>query len=115
MKHTLTTLILLITSLTLSAQKPGLLNNTKVDGFRPIWFDLGQRTEYGSKYSGAFGTYTMKHRPLSIYSPEVDKTFFVYGGTTKSNERYLLCMISFPVEIQIKMDLDLLVKHLYSL
>lgn len=94
MKHTLTTLILLITSLTLSAQKPGLLNNTKVDGFRPIWFDLGQRTEYGSKYSGAFGTYTMKHRPLSIYSPEVDKTFFVYGGTTKSNERYLLCMIS---------------------
>ena len=66
------------------APKPGVLNNTKVDGFRPIWFDLGQKSEYGSKYNGAFGTYTMKHRPLAIYSPVVDKTFFVFGGTTSA-------------------------------
>ena len=78
----------------LSAQEFGALNNTKVDGFRPIWFDLGQKSEYGSKYIGAFGTYTMKHRPLAIYSPEVDKTFFVFGGTTVETERHLLCMIS---------------------
>ena len=78
----------------LMAQTPGALNNTKVDGFRPIWFDLGQRSEYGSKYVGAFGTYTMKHRPLAIYSPAVDKTFFVFGGTTDAEERHLLCMIS---------------------
>ena len=76
------------------APKPGVLNNTKVDGFRPIWFDLGQKSEYGSKYNGAFGTYTMKHRPLAIYSPVVDKTFFVFGGTTSAEERHLLCMIS---------------------
>ena len=74
----------------LMAQTPGALNNTKVDGFRPIWFDLGQRSEYGSKYVGAFGTYTMKHRPLAIYSPAVDKTFFVFGGTTDAEERHLL-------------------------
>ena len=78
----------------LFSQEPGALDNTKVDGFRPIWFDLGQRSEYGSKYVGAFGTYTMKHRPLAIYSPEVDKTFFVYGGTTSEKDRHLLCMIS---------------------
>lgn len=78
----------------LLAQEPGALNNTKVDGFRPIWFDLGQKSEYGSKYSGAFGTYTMKHRPMAIYSPEVDKTFFVFGGTTAADEKHLLCMIS---------------------
>ena len=78
----------------LSAQEFGALNNTKVDGFRPIWFDLGQRSEYGSKYVGAFGTYTMKHRPLAIYSKEVDKTFFVFGGTTAADQKHLLCMIS---------------------
>ena len=83
----------LVGSVALSAQEPGALNNTKVDGFRPIWFDLGQKSEYGSKYSGAFGTYTMKHRPLAIYSPEVDRTYFVFGGTTAKDEKHLLCMI----------------------
>ncbi|MBR1707051.1 MAG: BNR-4 repeat-containing protein [Bacteroidales bacterium] len=76
------------------SQEPGTLNNTQVDGFRPIWFDLGQRSEYGSKYSGSFGTYTMKHRPLAIYAPEVDRTYFVYGGTTEAKARHLLCMVS---------------------
>ena len=86
--------VLLMSGTGLRAQETGALNNTKVDGFRPIWFDLKQTSEYGSKYSGAFGTYTMKHRPLAIYSPEADKTFFVYGGTTAADQRHLLCMIS---------------------
>lgn len=64
-----------------------------VDGYRGIWFDLGQSTDYGSKYCGGLGTYTMKHIPMAIYSKETDKTFFVYGGTTKSDEKHLLCMI----------------------
>ena len=64
-----------------------------VDGYRGIWFDLGQATDYGSKYCGGLGTYTMKHIPMAIYSKEVDKTFFVYGGTTKADEKRLLCMI----------------------
>lgn len=67
----------------------------RVDGYRPIWFDLGQANEYGSKYSGGLGTYTAKHRPMAIYSPEADKTFFVYGGTTHANERHLLAMVSY--------------------
>ncbi|MGB3778337.1 MAG: BNR-4 repeat-containing protein [Tunicatimonas sp.] len=48
---------------------------------------------YGDKYSGGLGTYTAKHKPLAIYSPAVEKTFFVYGGTTDAKERRLLCMI----------------------
>ena len=70
----------------------GNLNNTKADGYRGIWFELNQKYEYGDKYSGGLGTYTAKHVPLAIYAPEVDKTFFVYGGTTGVEEKYLLCM-----------------------
>lgn len=65
----------------------------QVDGYRGIWFELGQVTEYGDKYSGGLGTYTAKHTPLAIYAEEVDKTFFVYGGTTGERDKYLLCMI----------------------
>lgn len=82
------------------------LNNTKVSGYKGIWFTLGQFSEYGDKYSGGLGTYTAKHIPLAIYSPEVNKTFFVYGGIAedrpskadapdkkgKSYGNYLLCM-----------------------
>ena len=64
-----------------------------VDGYRGIWFDLGQATDYGSKYCGGLGTYTMKHIPMAIYAPEVDKTFFVYGGTTTEKAKHLLCMV----------------------
>ncbi|WPP51024.1 hypothetical protein [Catalinimonas niigatensis] len=67
--------------------------NPKADGYKGIWFTLNQFTEYGDKYSGGLGTYTAKHIPLSLYAPEVNKTFFVYGGTTGEKERYLLCMI----------------------
>ncbi len=69
------------------------LSNQKFDGYRPIWFELNQKYPYGDKYSGALGTYTAKHVPLAIYAPAVDKTFFVYGGTTAASKRYLLCMI----------------------
>jgi len=69
------------------------LNNKKIDGYRGIWFELGQKYPYGDKYSGGLSTYTAKHIPLAIYAPEVDKTFFVYGGTTKPEETYLLAMI----------------------
>lgn len=88
----------------------------RIDGYKGIWFDLGQRSEYGSKYSGGLGTYTAKHRPLAIYVPEVQKTFFVYGGTTDKNERHLLAMASYydhrshevpkPVVVHDKQDVD---------
>lgn len=87
--------------------------NRRVDGYKGIWFTLGQYYgkgtdgepyssssrepifPYGDKYSGGLGTYTAKHTPLAVYSAEVDKTFFVYGGTTGPDQRHLLCMISF--------------------
>lgn len=72
---------------------PSSLNNSKMDGYRPIWFELNQKYQFGDKYSGPLGTYTAKHVPLAIYSAEANKTFFVYGGTKSAGERYLLCMI----------------------
>ncbi|MEM9326173.1 MAG: BNR-4 repeat-containing protein [Bacteroidota bacterium] len=69
------------------------LSNAKIDGYRGIWFELNQKYPYGDKYSGALSTYTAKHIPLAIYAKDVDKTFFVYGGTLDQISRYLLCMI----------------------
>ena len=69
----------------------------KVDGYRGIWFTLGQMAgEYGDKYSGglAFG-FSHTLTPMAVYAPEVDKTFFVYGGTTGPESRYLLTMASY--------------------
>ncbi len=87
--------ILMAFSVTFSANAQSTLNNQKQDGYKGIWFTLGQFSEYGDKYSGGLGTYTAKHRPLAIYAPEVDKTFFVYGGTTVPGKRHLLCMASY--------------------
>jgi hypothetical protein len=79
----------------------------KDDGYRGIWFTLGQYTDtpygdgnakrfwdYGDKYSGGLGTYTAKHVPIAIYAPAVKKTFFCYGGS-KRGRRYLYNMISY--------------------
>ncbi len=95
-----------------SADEP-VNSSRRVDGYKGIWFTLGQfygqgsgaepyskasRTPvfpYGDKYSGGLGTYTAKHTPLAIYCAAVDRTFFVYGGTTAPGERHLLCMISY--------------------
>lgn len=72
--------------------KEPIISNRKIDGYKGIWFTLNQFSEYGDKYSGGLGTYTAKHHPLAIYAPEVNKTIFVYGGTTSEDEKYLLCM-----------------------
>lgn len=76
------------------AAKLPVLESNRNDGFRGIWFTLGQFSEYGDKYSGGLGTYTANHVPIAIYAPEVNKTFFVYGGTIK-NDRHLLIMASY--------------------
>ncbi len=98
------------------AQEQPSLNNQTIDGYKGIWFALGQVSRYGDKYSGGLGTYTAHHSPLAIYAPEVNKTFFVYGGTTHEKERHLLCMIgsfdhrkktvSRPVVVFDKIDVD---------
>ncbi len=66
----------------------------KDDGYRGIWFTLGQFSEYGDKYSGGLGTYTANHVPIAYYCPAVQKTFFVYGGA-KEGKRHLLNMVSY--------------------
>ncbi len=69
--------------------------NARVNGYKGIWFTLGQFSDYGDKYSGGLGTYTSSHVPVAIYSKAADKTFFVYGGTTQEDQKHLLIMISY--------------------
>lgn len=65
------------------------------DGYRGIWY-MNQPTkdEHRYKYSGGFATYPQQHVPIAIYAPDVDRTFFVYGGTSK-DKRNLLHMVSY--------------------
>lgn len=72
---------------------PKSMDGQTIDGYRGIWFTIGQaKSDYGDKYSGGLGTYTMKHIPVAVYSKEANKTFFVYGGAPDTGEKYLLCM-----------------------
>jgi hypothetical protein len=69
----------------------------RVDGYRGIWFTLGEMSgEYGDKYSGGLA-FCFSHTlvPMAVHAPEVNKTFFVYGGTTGPENRYLLVMASY--------------------
>jgi hypothetical protein len=93
-----------------------LAQNQKANGYKGIWFALGQPSEFGDKYSGGLGTYTANHIPVAIYAPEVQKSYFVYGGTTRKDEKHLLIMISYfdhqtemvpkPVIVYDKMGVD---------
>jgi len=66
-------------------------HNPTIDGFHGIWYaDMVEDSEYGYVYySGGMGTYTAKHIPLAYYAPEVDKTFFCYGGTDGKSDGLL--------------------------
>jgi len=59
----------------------------KDSGYRGIWTYRGSALsddEYKFvHYSGGFATSLAKHIPLACYVPEVNKTFFCYGGTRK--------------------------------
>ncbi|HVV00051.1 MAG TPA: BNR-4 repeat-containing protein [Verrucomicrobiae bacterium] len=69
------------------------------DGYRGIWYmNQPSHDEYRYKYSGGFATYPQQHMPIAIYSPEAQKTFFCYGGTTAQNgtdKQVLLHMVSY--------------------
>ncbi len=64
--------------------------NEKAEGFNGLWYmNQPLDNEYRYKYSGGLATYTAKHRPFAVYSEEVNKTFFTFGGTRHgSHERY---------------------------
>jgi hypothetical protein len=74
---------------------PTRAQNQQANGYKGIWFTLGQMSAYGDKYSGGLGTYTSSHIPVAIYNAKVNKTFFVYGGTTAAHEKHLLIMLSY--------------------
>ncbi|MDA3959196.1 MAG: BNR-4 repeat-containing protein [Planctomycetota bacterium] len=84
-------LLLIILPIILLGSPWGQLGASEVapvhDGYRGLWYQLR------NKYSGAMATYTAKHRPLAVYAEAVDRTFFVYGGTTAVDERELVAMI----------------------
>jgi hypothetical protein len=86
---------LILTILAIALSTNVTAQNPKANGYKGIWFTLGQFSEYGDKYSGGLGTYTANHIPIAIYAPEVKKTFFVYGGTTAKDEKHLLIMVSY--------------------
>lgn len=65
------------------------------EGFRGIWYanqPSGDRFRY--KYSGGLGTFPQQHRPIAVYAPEVERTFFVFGGRPATENR-LLHVVSF--------------------
>lgn len=62
----------------------------KANGYKGIWYmNQPSNDEYVYKYSGGLGTYPANHRPFAIYSKEVDKTFFCFGGTDDTNSSLL--------------------------
>jgi len=64
-------------------------------GFRGIWFELGQKSEHGDKYSGGLGTYTANHVPMAHYVKEVNRTYLTWGGTSSGSQRRLQILISY--------------------
>jgi|YelNatPaOPRAMG01_1025707.scaffolds.fasta_scaffold09489_1 hypothetical protein len=69
------------------------------DGYRGVWYcNQPTQDEYKYKYSGGFATYPQQHAPIAIYCKAVNKTFFVYGGTTArsaTDRQELLHMVSY--------------------
>lgn len=59
------------------------LLNKKDDGFRGIWYYNRSLPDsrYAYKYAGGCATYPSNHYPFSVYVPQVNKTFFCFGGT----------------------------------
>jgi len=84
--------------------------NTRLDGYRGIWFTIGQDNEWGPKYSGGLGTYTANHVPTAIYAPAVNKTFFVYGGVDDASGD-LLIMASYYDHATCKVPQPVVVYH----
>ncbi|HPO17233.1 MAG TPA: BNR-4 repeat-containing protein [Candidatus Hydrogenedentes bacterium] len=84
----------LLIILAVTAPISALAIGEKDSGYRGIWY-CNQTTndEYVYKYSGGLGTYCSNHIPMAIYAPQVEKTFFVYGGA-KEDKNTLIEMVS---------------------
>ncbi|MBN2212413.1 MAG: BNR-4 repeat-containing protein [Sedimentisphaerales bacterium] len=90
-------ILIIITDFMITATAAGDVTlNQKDTGYRGLWYyNEVLNNEYVYKYSGGLGTFCAKHRSFCIYRPEVNKTFFCYGGTTESSVTHLLHMVSY--------------------
>ncbi len=71
-------------------------NIHRENGYKGIWYMVGpNNTVYKYKYSGGLATYCAKHKPFAVYAPEVNKTFFCYGGAREDDNTALVHMVSF--------------------
>ena len=70
-----------------------VLLNAKDDGFRGIWY-YNQRIKgkYNFKYSGGLATAFEGYVPMAVYAPQVDRTFFCWGGTDELNTTLYHCV-----------------------
>jgi len=87
-------LIFLVTSIFLFAQNI-YAQNQKAEGYMGLWSKSGPLFDYGYKLAGGLATFSPQHRPPAIYSPEADKTFFIYCGTKDPEVSHLQIMISY--------------------
>ena len=79
----------------LAGEEAKVVTPQEDDGYRGLWyFNQPSNDEYVYKYSGGLGTYCAKHIPHCVYAPAANKTFFVYGGTSKGRNN-LLEMVSY--------------------
>jgi hypothetical protein len=86
----------LLLALPSAARSNEITLNRKDTGYRGIWYmNQPSGDEYVYKYSGGLGTYCADHQPFAVYRPEVEKTFFVYGGAAENDDRRLWHMISY--------------------
>ena len=74
-----------------------IVKTVPAHGYEGIWYsNQPSDDKYRYKYSGGLGTYCAKHRHHAQYAPEVNKTFFVYGGTKGYREtNAVLMMVSY--------------------
>jgi hypothetical protein len=86
---------LLLAAVTCAVAQTLATSQPTADGYRGIWFTLGQRSQHGDKYSGGLATYTANHVPIAIHAPQASKTFFVYGGTAPGKKPQLQIMASY--------------------
>ena len=78
-----------------SRAQPKPVVTPRAEGFRGIWFELGQESGYGDKYSGGLGTYTANHVPMAIHDKRSNRTYFTWGGTPDARQRQLQILISY--------------------
>jgi hypothetical protein len=59
------------------------LDNFEASDYQGVWYFCGTANVLPGKtyvYSGPMATYSAWHRPMAVYAPEADTTFFVYGN-----------------------------------